>query len=335
MERATIKDVARVAGVSPSAVSRVFSDGGSASTETREKVKAAAERLGYRPSLLARGLVSKRTSLVTLVTGPLGDPFDAELVECLADALAEDGIRLLLTLASSTAPGGGSLLHALDYQSDAVVVSAGTMPLEDSAVCVKAGLPVILVGRVLEAEGVDCVLADNRDGGRQAADLLLRTGCRHPAYLGLGKTTFSDRERLQGFGQVIADAGLPLDERAVDGRDHGAAFMAASDLLCRNPRPDGLFCSNDSIAIAAIEAARALGIAVPEQLSVVGFNNLDMASWQSFQLTTLDYPVSALAGEVMDLLKSRLDNPKRADETRRLVTRLVVRGTTRRLFASS
>lgn len=334
MRRVTIKDVARAAGVSASAVSRVFTEGASASVRTREKVMAAADQLGYRPSLLARGLVRNRTNLVTLVMGRMTDPFDARFMDCLAEALARRGARLMLSPAAVGAaagddPDGAGILQALDYQSDAVVVSAGTMSLAHSERCVRAGLPVILAGRVLQTPGVDCVLADNRDGGRQAGELLLRTGCTRLAFLGQGGATFADRERLEGFAAAAAAAGREIADRAVDGRGDAEALSAATELLSRSPRPDGIFCSNDSIAMAALEAADALGLAVPGSVAIVGFNNVPSAARPSFGLTTLDYPVERVVDQILELLDLRLQDPQRPSEVRRIPTRLVVRGSTR------
>lgn len=329
MRRVTIKDVAREAGVSASAVSRVFTEGASASPKTREKVLAAADLLGYRPSLLARGLVRNRTNLITLVMGRMTDPFDARFMDCLAESLAARGTRLMLSPAAVGAPGEEGMLQALDYQSDAVVVSAGTMSLAHSERCVRAGLPVILAGRVLETPGVDCVLADNHDGGRQAAQLLLRTGCRQLAFLGQGGATFSDRERRNGFQAAARAAGHSIVQQSVTGRDDAAAFAAATTLLSRTPRPDGIFCSNDRIAIAALEAGRALGLGVPGDLALIGFNNLPDSARRSFQLTTLDYPVNAVVAQIIELLDLRLEQPRRPSEIRRVPTHLVVRASTR------
>ncbi|MBB4301081.1 DNA-binding LacI/PurR family transcriptional regulator [Rhodobium orientis] len=329
MTRVTIKDVARIAGVSPSAVSRVFTDGASASEATREKVLTVARDLGYRPSLLARGLVGTRTNLVTLVMGRMHDPFDALFLDELAEALAARGTRLMLASAGRDAAGDSGLLQALDYKSDAVIVAAGTMSPEHADLCVRAGLPVILSGRVLDAPGVDSVLADNVGGGRQAAELLVRTGCRRLAYLGRGGATFSDRERLKGFAGAASRAGIEVATTAVADRDHGTVFQAATDLFAGPAPPDGLFASTDSMAIAAIEAARAVGLSVPDDLSIVGFNNVPAAAWRSNQLTTVDYPIAGVVSGILDLLDSRLADPDRAREVRRIPTGLVVRATTR------
>lgn len=329
MGRITIKDVAREAGVSPSAVSRVYTEGASSSARMRAKVEAAAERLGYRPSLLARGLVRRKTNLVALVHGSMSDPFDCQFIDLFSRAMADRGARLLLVAAGSQAAAGADLLQALDYQADAVVVSAGTMSLDHSAQCVRAGLPVVLAGRVVEAPGVDCVLADNADGGRQAGELLIRTGCGTLAYLGQGGATFSDRERAAGFAEAARAAGLRILTEAVPDRSDAAAVAAAIRLFTRTPRPDGVFCSNDTLAIAAIEAARALGLNVPDDVAIVGFNNGALASRRTFRLTTLDYPVGDVVDHIVDLLQSRLAAPDRASIVQRIPTRLVVRASTR------
>jgi DNA-binding LacI/PurR family transcriptional regulator len=330
MERITIKDVAKAAGVSPSAVSRVFTDGASASADTRTKVLAAADRLGYRPSLLARGLVGNRTRLVTLVAGDLANPFDTVFLDQLAAALAAQDMRLLLVSAS-----GGSqedaLLQALDYRSDAVIVAAGTMTLAHSELCVRAGLPVILSGRVIEARGVDCVLADNIGGGQRAAVLLVRTGCARLAFLGLGAPTFAGRERGEGFAEAARWQGAEVVFHGLESGHHEAAFAAVTQMLSSANPPDGIFCSNDSIAFAAIEAARALHVRIPEDVSIIGFNDVVMAGWRSFDLTTLAYPVADLVDAVIGLLGSRLAELSRADIVTRIPVRLVPRNTTRRI----
>jgi len=331
MKRVTIKDVAREAGVSAAAVSRVFTKRASTSSKTQEKVVAAANRLGYRPSMVARGLVGDRTNLVTLVSGRMVDPFDALFLDLLSETLADRGIRLLLASTGTSKAGDSGLLQALDYLSDAVIVSSGTMSLDHSEACVRAGLPIILVGRVVELAGVDCVVADNGDGSRQAAELLLRTGCRRLAYLGRGGTTFSDKERFDGFSAAASGDGESCTLHSVGGPDEKSIFEAAMAMQSAPTRPDGVFCGSDSIAFGVIEAARALGLDVPGDLSVVGFNNIPQADWRSFRLTTIDYSIPHTINTVMDLLDRRLAEPDRASEVRRIPTRLVPRATTREL----
>lgn len=328
MKRATIKDVAKAAGVSVSVVSRTFSEG-SVAEGTRERVREAARALGYRPSQIARGLVSARTNTVTLVTGPMTDPFDALFLELLAEALAERGTRLVVAPASKQTGDAGGVWQALDDRSDAVVIAAGTMSLEMSAACVRAGLPVILAGRHIDAPGIEGVAADNADGGRQAAELFRRTGCRRPAFYGLARPTFSDRERGEGFRAAMARAGLePAMVRTATAEDD-TTFEAALGLLSATPAPDAVFCATDRLAFGVVEAARALGLRVPQDVSVVGFNNIAAAARRSYRLTTVDYPVARLVEEVVAMLDRRRGRPDAPLESRRIPVRLVVRDTTR------
>lgn len=328
MKRATIKDVAKAAGVSVSVVSRTFSDG-SVAAETRERVREAARALGYRPSQIARGLVSSRSNTVTLVTGAMTDPFDAAFLEALAEALAERGTRLVVAPASKQTGEAGGVWQALDDRSDAVVIAAGTMPIEMSDACVRAGLPVILAGRFIDAPGIEGVAADNADGGRQAAELFLRTGCRRPAFYGLARPTFSDGERGEGFRHAMRTAGLePVMVRAATADDH-ATYEAAARFLSQSPPPDAIFCATDRLAFGVIEAARALGLRVPDDVSVIGFNNIPAAARRSYRLTTLDYPVHRVVAEIVALLDRRLADPTAPLASRRIPVQLVVRRTTR------
>ncbi|MEO1200466.1 MAG: LacI family DNA-binding transcriptional regulator [Pseudomonadota bacterium] len=333
MKRVTIKDVAREAGVSYSAVSRAFTEGASIAPETRARIEAAAKALNYRPSLLARGLVQSRSNIVTLVCGSMADPFDALFMEALAGAMAQVGKRLMLVPASVYADDGSALLQALDDQADAAVVSAGTVSLETAELCVHAGLPVVLAGRVLDQDGIDSVVAENADGGRQAADLFLRTGCLRPAYLGQARETFSDRERGDGFCDAVRSGGQVAQRHRLDGADDAAIYQTALRILSAPDAPDAVFCATDRIAIGVIEAARALGLAIPSALSVIGFNNIPAAARRSFGLTTVDYPVDRVVTEIMMLLDRRLGEPAVRASTRRIPVGLVVRDTTRRVDA--
>jgi len=330
MKRATIKDVAREAGVSISAVSRAFSEG-SIAPETQARVLDAAGRLGYRPSQVARGLVQSRTNTITLVTGRMTDPFDALFLEHLAEALADRRMRLVVTPASRRNAESGGLLQALDDRSDAVIVAAGTMPLDQSDLCLKAGLPVILAGRMTELAGIDAVAAENADGGRQAAELFLRTGCRSLAYFGLAHRSFSDSEREGGF--VLAARRKGYGAHVFRARPEQDEFEAASAMLTAEERPDAVFCSNDRLAATVLDTARALGLSVPRELSVIGFNNIPLAARRGYHLTTLDYPPQRVVAEILEMFDRRLADPDGPAQVRRIPVSLVLRGSTREIAA--
>lgn len=328
MKRATIKDVAKAAGVSVSAVSRAFTDG-SVAAETRERIRLAADTLSYRPSRLARGLAQQRSGTVTLVTGHMADPFDVLFLEMLAEELADREIRLVVAPASKQTARGGGVFQAIDDRSDAVIIAAGTMPLEVSDICVRIGLPMILAGRIVEEPGIASIAADNADGGRQAAELFLRTGCRRPMYYGLPRNTFSGHERGAGFAHALTAAGLAVATTRPDGSDDGGAFEGAVRLLSSPGRPDAVFCATDHLAFGVIEAARALGVAIPHELSVIGFNNVPSAARHAYRLTSIDYPIARVVAEITKLIDGWLGDPVRGSVACRIPVSLVIRETTR------
>lgn len=329
MARATIKDVAELAGVSIAAVSRVLSINGSASPRMRAKVMAAADQLGYRPNALARSMINAQTNLVALVIGATSNVFDSALVDGLADRLALRGKKLLLTPVVDSGPIDDELMGALDYQVDAAVVAAGTMTREACLKCAKLGVPVILSGRNIDAPGIDSVLADNKGGGRMAAELLMRSGCQRIAYVGGTYYAFSDHERRDGLVEALEAAGRGLSHSVkIEQSREMTGFDVAMELLSGVERPDGVFCINDMAAIGILQAAAALGLSVPEDLAVVGFDNTELASWPTFSLTTIDYPVGATVDAIIDMLETRLAQPDLPARVHRVKTRLVVRDST-------
>lgn len=328
--RVSIKDVAREAGVSVSAVSRALSNG-SLSAEKRARVIAVVERLGYRPSSIARGLVQGQSGTVTLVTGRMWDNFDASFLECLAEGLADSSRRLVVAPASRQIGSRGGIYQALEDCSDAVIVAAGTMPIEASRAAVRVGVPVILAGRILDEPGIDCVAAENAEGGRQAAELFLRSGCRAPAYFGFREPSAADEERAAAFLSACAGAGIQAPLIRDADRDDEDLFHAASRILARSDRPDAIFCATDRLALGVVEAARSLGVSIPAELSVIGFNNVPVAARPTYRLTTVNYPVSRVVAEILDVLETRLKTPLAAPIRRRIPVGLIVRDTTRRM----
>lgn len=328
--RATSVEVARLAGVSQSAVSRCFTDGASVSPDMRAKVLDAARRLGYRPNAIARGLTTRRTGLVGVVMGDLDGPFQPYLFERLTRGLATLGKQPLLIRAE---PGGTGLhvpLPALDYQVDAVVVTAGSVAPATVEQIRQTGTPLLLYGRAVPGDGVDSVCCDNAAGARLVAGALAAAGHRRIAYLGGRTSAFAEQERGPAFLAALGRHGL--EPVAVGRGDYGydSGYREALRLLSATPRPDALFCGNDAMAFGALDAARtALGLRVPEDLSVVGFDDVPMAAWPSFDLATVRNPVDETVGHLLGLLERRLDHPDAPAALHRPVPALVRRGSAR------
>ena len=331
----TAHDVARLAKVSQSAVSRAFTPGASVAPETRERIQAVARTLGYRPNGIARSLITRRSRMIGLVMTYLENQFYPLVIERLSQALERDGYHVLMFI-SETAEADGVLVDILQYQVDGIVMASTTLSSALAHDCAEAGIPVVLFNRLAEigAQGrysTSSVTSQNHDGGRQVGEFLLRSGHRRIAWLAGLENSSTSQDREAGLCQALAAHGLQLQARAVGNYDFGEARRAVLKMFADpNARPDGLFAANDHMAMAALETLRAeLGLQVPRDVSVVGFDNVPQAAWPSFNLTTVQQDVDRMVDATRSLLFEQIEG----EVVPRSVTVpcvLVQRGTVRR-----
>jgi DNA-binding LacI/PurR family transcriptional regulator len=321
-------DVARLAGVSRSAVSRAFTPGAYIAPETRAKVMRAAELLHYSPNALARGLSQRRSGLVGIIASSLDNPFYAQMLDALTRGLqARDlGVHLLVS-----DPGRTDTLipRLLSYQVDGVILPAVSLSSTMASVLRRAQRPVVLVNRTVDHDMVSSVSGDNFGGGKAVADLLIETGCRRIAYMAGQLDTSSSRDRGLGLQAGLAAHGLPVAAREDGAYTHEGGAEAARRLLARAPRPDAIFCANDVMAMAAIEVARVeFGLRIPDDLSIVGYDNTAPSGWPLYGLTTVDQDLERMAALAVELLMSMLD--AQVSDVKHIVVpaRLVARQTT-------
>ena len=334
----TAADIAEHAGVSRSAVSRTFTPGASVSNAVRERVLESAEQLGYRVNRLAQGLISSRSNIVGLVCADLHQPFHAELLATLSAALLADGFQCMLLNAANAERDMGALIErVLEYRVCAIVVMNGTPPSRIVAECLGSGVPVILVNKPMPGFAVDTVVTDHAAGGRAAADQLLAAGCRRLALVSSAARTASLVGRLEAFCARAAEVGVAVRLWQEGPTDYSSGRAAALALLRRsaNKNPiDGAFCVTDLLALGFLDAARLdCGRRVPDDLSVIGFDDIPQAGWSAYQLTTFRQPVSLITGQVMQVIRQRAENPHTAHDVFTLPSTLVVRKTVRGLSA--
>jgi DNA-binding LacI/PurR family transcriptional regulator len=289
----TAHDVARLAGVSQSAVSRTFTVGASVAPATRERILVAAREIGYRPNAIARSLITRRSRMVGLVMSYLENQFYPLVIERLSQALQRDGYHVLLFI-SETADADAILADILQYQVDGIVMASTTLSSGLAHDCAEAGIPVVLFNRVAQLGAMgrfstSSVTSQNREGGRLVGEMLVRTGHRRIAWLAGPANASTSLDRETGLLEALEQAGLPLHARAVGHYDFAEARGAVLEMFRDTAmRPDALFAANDHMAIAALETLRSeLGLRVPEDVSVVGFDNVPQAAWPSFALTTV------------------------------------------------
>ncbi|GHC89191.1 LacI family DNA-binding transcriptional regulator [Novosphingobium pokkalii] len=321
----TVHDVAREAGVSQSAVSRAFTPGSSLVADKRERILAAAAKLGYRPNPLARSLIRGRSGIVGVGVANLANPFFVATLQLLSDRLDQNGLRLMLF----PAQGEPSIQDVLHYRIDALVLLSVSLSSLLAGECRRAGVPIILYNRTTDQDDASCVVGDNAHGARAVAAHLLGGGHRRLAFLSGSPDASTNIEREAGFTAYLAEQGLPPPLRECGHFAFDAAMAATRRLLLRPDRPDAIFCANDTMALAAITVARhEFGIDVGRDLSIVGYDDVPMAAWPSFALTTYSQPAAQMVDETVRLIHALRESPSN-HEAVVCPGKLVVRGSSR------
>lgn len=322
-------DVARLAGVSQSAVSRSFTPGAAVSDAMRRKVLEAARKLGYQPNAIARTLITKRSRIIGLVVSYLENQFYPVVLEGLSKQLRQHGYHLLL-FCTDTQDADELLVEILQYQVDGIVMASATLSSAVARACSEAGIPVVLFNRTARHSPSSSVTTDNVSGGRQVARLLCRGGHRRISFIAGLEDTSTSREREQGFLEELAEHRQRCFGRAVGDYRFDGAVRAALELFSANPRPDAVFVANDHMAIAVMDTLRQqLGLRVPEDVSVVGFDDVPQAAWGSYQLTTVRQPAHRMIDATVALLMKQLGNEQRQREDIVLPAELVLRKSAR------
>ena len=301
----TLAEVAELAGVSRSAVSRTFTPGASVSGETRARVEKAARELGYRPNILARSLTTGQTGLVGLVANNFKNPAYLEIFDTFTRLLQARGLRTLLINLSDEVEPQRSLDLLLQYQVDAVVVATSTLPMGFTDAFVDAGLLVVhAFGRDNDGQ-YDVVSIDNRAAGALAARRLLASGYTSLGFLGGPQLATSTRDRLSGFMSVAEAEGADVQVHFAQGYTFEAGNEAMHHLM-ESGLAQGYLCGDDMIAFGAVSALRSAGVKVPEQVGILGFNNIQMSAWENIRLTTISQPTARVMELTVERLQARL-----------------------------
>jgi len=329
-EKITSQQVARLAGVSQSAVSRVFS-GASASAQTVRKVREAAEQLGYRPNSLARAMITGKSQLIGLVVAHLDNQFYPMALEKLSRAFQARGYHVLVFFAENATENVEQVVEELlDYQVDAIVPASVSMTNRLTGLCEAAGIPVVMFNRGQDDPRLSEVVTGNYEGGRAVANFLIAGGHDRIAHISGWQGATTGRDRARGFLDGLTDQGHEVFALAEGKYSREVAADAARRMFGRSDRPDALFVGNDHMALAVMDVLRfELGLRIPDDVSVVGFDDVPMAAWPTYDLTTLRQPVNRMVEATVDAVISRVEG---ATEPRSVVIPgpLILRGSARR-----
>lgn len=325
-------DVAKLAGVSQPTVSRAFDPQSPVSDKTRAKVLAAAQELGYTPNVIARSLKSRNTNIVGIIMANLTSSyFYPNVLEKFTLQLQALGKQVLLFGAPPDRTVDEILPQVMGYQVDALVIASTTPGDAIIEAFARIGTPVILFNRFAPQTLANVVACDNEAAGRLVATALLNAGHRKIAYLAGISSTSTNLLREKGFREGLEARGAHVHMREEGAYRYEEGRLAARRLLDTDDPPDAIFCAADVMALGALDVARyELGIRVAEELSIIGFDDIPMASWPAYDLTTIRQPVAEMIAAAIALISDRR-NGVPAGETILLPGQLVDRGSAKLL----
>jgi len=328
-QKITSMEVAKLAGVSQSAVSRVFTPGASSSKKTNELVRKAAAELGYRPNVLARSLITGKSRMIGLVVAYLDNYFYPEALELLSSALQKKGYHVLIFMSGNKE---GDIADAvdeiLDYQVDGIIAASVSMSSDLAKRCTSAGVPVVLFNRTQDDDRLSAVTSDNFQGGQKVARFLLAGGHKRIGYIAGWEGASTQRDREKGFTEELVRNGQELYAREVGNFNSDEARQAARTMFSKKQNfPDAVFVANDAMAIAVIDVIRfELGLQVPEQVSVVGYDDVPISSWPAYDLTTVRQPANRMVAETVSILIESIENKTTTARRIEIDGPLMVRG---------
>ena len=330
----TIRDVANKAGVSIATVSRVVNGNRPVHPEIRERVLKAVEELDYRPNFLARGLRQSNTCMIGLIIPDNSNPFYAELARAIEDAGFAQGYSVILCNSDLSDEKQQAYVDVLlSHKVDGVILVniECTVPKVLERILAEH-IPVVLTNTEALESSVDQVMADNHQGGYLAGQYLLRLNHRRIGCISFQPHPYQSL-RIIGFQQALSEAGIeltPEDFAIGDGR-YDSGYKAMQELLQRRPDLTAVFVFNALMALGAINALRAQGIRVPEDLSLIGYDNIFYASASEPALTTIAQPIAAMGQECIALLLERIQQPDKQPTKITLPVQLIERASCRRL----
>jgi len=331
MQRApTESDVAKLAGVSQSAVSRAFTPGASVAENTREKILRAAQSVGYQPNLMARSMATGRSNIIALAISNLENPFYAQVVKELSERLRETGRHILLFTTSLDGTADPGLEQVLSYQVDALILTATTASLELTLQCQKTGVPIVQINRESKLPGISTVRGQNQRAGEQIASFLVAGGHKRYGFIGGSETSNTSTIRLNAFTQHLKTLGVNDVRVAFGNYTFQGAAAAARQLLGAKKPVDAIFCASDYMAFAALDVAkREFFLSVPGDVSIVGVDDVPEAAYSAYDLTTYSQPAALLAAEAIKIIDFQIAKPGRRAQRREVGGQLILRGSAR------
>jgi DNA-binding LacI/PurR family transcriptional regulator len=339
----TLADIAARAAVTPMTVSRVMNSNGYVHAETRERVLRVAREMNYSRNGLARGLKRQCTETVGMVIGDIANPFAAELTRGVREVLEERGYSLFICISEHKAKEDVQAFDSLaDHRADGIIVAtraskSGNERLEE---LIDSGIPVSLIGRDFRHAHADLVSSDNLKGGYEATRHLIDAGHKRIGFIGVSLTEGLRLRRFQGYLEALKDNGLAVEDSLIAGGRNGSDQMPGYSteemgydgmmkLLDSNNRPTAVFARNDFTALGALNAIKRAGLRIPEDIAVIGYDDIPLAAHTSPSLTTVRQPTREQGRAAAEFLLRRIEGDREQPRAERsFACELVIREST-------
>ncbi|MFH0257879.1 LacI family DNA-binding transcriptional regulator [Vibrio rumoiensis] len=304
----TSKDVAKLAGVSQSTVSRVFIPGSSASEKTKQKVFEAAKTLNYRPNAFARSLTTNESKLIGLVFPDADYPIHMKTLQLISSELQKQGYSAVLIPWQVDREDNHNIPNIFQYRVDGVIAASATFNKTLYKECEEFNIPIIQYARVVEGTKSSYVISDNYEAGQQAAQLLHESNVKNVVYLTGEIPTFTNEERKSGFISEFEALTGKTPQVIEACYDYENSLDKIRVMLSGNHHPDAVFCATDNLAMAVMDIARIeYGLNIPQDLKVIGFDNIPQTEWLSYQLTTFRQDFRRLARECVKIIVDQIN----------------------------
>jgi LacI family transcriptional regulator len=326
----TSHDVARLAGVSQTTVSRVLNGSDKVRGGTRDRVLAAAERLNYVPSAAAQSMRTRRTGAIGVIASDITNPFFPALLDSLSRETHRHGFEMILWNHDDDSAAASVIESVSRGLVDGVCVASAAAGITDVEMLRRIRVPLVFANRRIEGIAVDCVTSDNAGAARQAAGYLAGAGRRRIAAIFGPRNISTGPERESAFVERLAEEGISIPERwkRRGPSSFETGYAAVQEILDAGDMPDTIYCNSDLIAFGAINAMRKRGVRVPEDVWIMGVDGLPMSAWEVFDLTTVGQPIEHMAERSVALLVERIHGSHAEPVNESLPTRLVIRGST-------
>lgn len=321
----TSEDVARLAGVSQSTVSRVFAGGTTVSEKKRKKILEAAEKLNYELNAHARSLTTKKTRIIGIVMRNIRNPFYSAVLEIFYNRLSVLGYHILFINSVNEEIQEKEIRQLLEYNVEGVIITDALLSFSAAQKFNRNEIVVILFNRYSEYAESSAVFCDNYLAAKQIATYLFDTGHRTFAFISGPSNTSTTIDRQKGFEEVLKEKGIR--DLIIESGDYSyeSGFKSAQELMTRNKKIDCIFCGNDIIALGAMDAMRIIGLKIPEDVSVVGFDNIRMAAWPPYSLTTWEQPLEEMVDSTVRILLDEINHKEASPKVIMMKGHMVVR----------